>query len=224
MSVEPSLEALLWRDPCPFPRLEVIDQDEDDSQEPVVMMVNPWLEPFLNDKSLPDTSELGLLKTRVLIGALWDFRFNRWSVWFRGWGLTEMTCFLAEFGAALVYQTEAEACFALEVLRAFFSWVVTTEDVQDHEKHEMLELFHSGLPALKTEVLANVSKEARPAGIFGEALLAKPGKDSAEESVKADPQPLLEAKAKVGRNQPCPCGSGKKHKRCCWAKLHSIAL
>ena len=24
--------------------------------------------------------------------------------------------------------------------------------------------------------------------------------------------------AKVGRNQPCPCGSGKKYKRCCWAK------
>jgi hypothetical protein len=21
--------------------------------------------------------------------------------------------------------------------------------------------------------------------------------------------------AKVGRNQPCPCGSGQKHKRCC---------
>ena len=23
--------------------------------------------------------------------------------------------------------------------------------------------------------------------------------------------------AKVGRNDPCPCGSGKKHKRCCGA-------
>ena len=21
---------------------------------------------------------------------------------------------------------------------------------------------------------------------------------------------------KIGRNQPCPCGSGKKYKRCCW--------
>ncbi len=24
-------------------------------------------------------------------------------------------------------------------------------------------------------------------------------------------------KAKVGRNDPCPCGSGRKHKRCCGA-------
>ena len=23
---------------------------------------------------------------------------------------------------------------------------------------------------------------------------------------------------KVGRNDPCPCGSGKKYKNCCWAK------
>jgi hypothetical protein len=22
----------------------------------------------------------------------------------------------------------------------------------------------------------------------------------------------------IGRNDPCPCGSGKKHKTCCWAK------
>jgi hypothetical protein len=26
-----------------------------------------------------------------------------------------------------------------------------------------------------------------------------------------------EAMAKIGRNDPCPCGSGKKHKRCCLA-------
>ena len=25
-------------------------------------------------------------------------------------------------------------------------------------------------------------------------------------------------KAPVGRNEPCPCGSGKKYKKCCWAK------
>ena len=27
---------------------------------------------------------------------------------------------------------------------------------------------------------------------------------------------------KVGRNQPCPCGSGKKHKRCCGRKHPSV--
>lgn len=28
------------------------------------------------------------------------------------------------------------------------------------------------------------------------------------------PQPAV-ASARVGRNEPCPCGSGKKSKRCC---------
>jgi preprotein translocase subunit SecA len=30
----------------------------------------------------------------------------------------------------------------------------------------------------------------------------------------AKPQPAKRS-AKIGRNQPCPCGSGKKYKRCC---------
>ena len=29
---------------------------------------------------------------------------------------------------------------------------------------------------------------------------------------------VVHATPKVGRNEPCPCGSGKKHKKCCLAK------
>jgi preprotein translocase subunit SecA len=28
-------------------------------------------------------------------------------------------------------------------------------------------------------------------------------------------QPVVRTDAKVGRNDPCPCGSGRKHKKCC---------
>lgn len=28
-------------------------------------------------------------------------------------------------------------------------------------------------------------------------------------------EPLRRSEPKVGRNDPCPCGSGKKHKKCC---------
>ena len=31
------------------------------------------------------------------------------------------------------------------------------------------------------------------------------------------PKPFVRGKAKVGRNDPCPCGSGKKYKKCCGA-------
>jgi uncharacterized protein len=32
---------------------------------------------------------------------------------------------------------------------------------------------------------------------------------------------VVHATPKVGRNDPCPCGSGKKHKKCCLAKRPS---
>lgn len=32
-----------------------------------------------------------------------------------------------------------------------------------------------------------------------------------------NPKPSTEYVEKIGRNDPCPCGSGKKHKKCCGA-------
>jgi SEC-C motif-containing protein len=32
------------------------------------------------------------------------------------------------------------------------------------------------------------------------------------------PAPVARATPKIGRNDPCPCGSGKKHKKCCGAR------
>jgi SEC-C motif-containing protein len=34
-------------------------------------------------------------------------------------------------------------------------------------------------------------------------------------AVRSGPAPLKSAHPKVGRNDPCPCGSGKKYKHCC---------
>ena len=34
------------------------------------------------------------------------------------------------------------------------------------------------------------------------------------------PRPFIRKRPKVGRNAPCPCGSGKKYKHCCWDKDH----
>ena len=33
--------------------------------------------------------------------------------------------------------------------------------------------------------------------------------------------PLTKSILKVGRNDPCPCGSGKKYKKCCMLKKDS---
>ena len=36
-------------------------------------------------------------------------------------------------------------------------------------------------------------------------------------ALRQGPAPI-KSQAKVGRNDPCPCGSGKKYKQCCLAK------
>ena len=55
---------------------------------------------------------------------------------------------------------------------------------------------------------------------------AEPGEEEDEPPPKKKASPLspskneelLPPKKKIGRNAPCPCGSGKKFKRCCMRK------
>jgi preprotein translocase subunit SecA len=37
---------------------------------------------------------------------------------------------------------------------------------------------------------------------------------AADDRLKDQPQPYVRPERKVGRNEPCPCGSGKKYKHC----------
>lgn len=36
------------------------------------------------------------------------------------------------------------------------------------------------------------------------------------------PTPEQRATGKVGRNNPCPCGSGKKFKKCCMLRIDAV--
>jgi preprotein translocase subunit SecA len=45
---------------------------------------------------------------------------------------------------------------------------------------------------------------------YDEAL----GVSAAEEGTDEASQPMVREGVKVGRNDPCPCGSGKKYKQC----------
>ncbi|MCL2796991.1 MAG: preprotein translocase subunit SecA [Firmicutes bacterium] len=41
------------------------------------------------------------------------------------------------------------------------------------------------------------------------------------QKAKAAKEPTKNANKTIGRNDPCPCGSGKKYKMCCWEKDHN---
>ena len=56
----------------------------------------------------------------------------------------------------------------------------------------------------------NVEEEATCA-VCGEPV--RLGHDG--ESEEEPPDPIRREAPKIGRNDPCPCGSGRKHKKCC---------
>ncbi|MDW6093735.1 preprotein translocase subunit SecA [Vibrio rhizosphaerae] len=98
-------------------------------------------------------------------------------------------------------------------------------------KRESFELFEGLLDSLKSDVITILSKvrvqqpeevdemEARRQAQVEEAARYAQAQHAASESLQDDEsqegqQPLVREEKKVGRNEPCPCGSGKKYKQC----------
>ena len=56
------------------------------------------------------------------------------------------------------------------------------------------------------QMLSDLARKARP----------KEDVEAEEELIKKTPKvEPLQGEAEPGRNDPCPCGSGKKYKKCC---------
>jgi preprotein translocase subunit SecA len=102
-------------------------------------------------------------------------------------------------------------------------------------KREAFEMFSQMCASIKEEALEMVFKlqparEERFRGVFSsvaqemvhpEAMKFEPPKDQVaeaggpEEMPEPVQKPVQSSHPKVGRNDPCPCGSGKKYKKCC---------
>jgi preprotein translocase subunit SecA len=105
-------------------------------------------------------------------------------------------------------------------------------------KAEAFKIFDQLMVSIKTEVCHNIFRSASSLMAFEQFLRSKPQKTLHQEtSAFGQPPPspaaagasniVSEAAAalekakpirtgpKVGRNDPCPCGSGKKYKQCC---------
>ena len=102
-------------------------------------------------------------------------------------------------------------------------------------KRESFELFTDLLDKIKYDVIARLSsmqvREDPDMSAFEHheqpemeyqhddmnTLAGDVGQDNtnADETAEDKAQPFVRSGQKVGRNQPCPCGSGKKYKQCC---------
>ena len=109
------------------------------------------------------------------------------------------------------------------------------KDPKQEYKRESFNMFAGMLEALKYDVIGILSRvQIRSQEEVDEAerqrlaemekLMAKQqanheevtnmGSESKEQSAGTSSQPIVRNQAKVGRNDPCPCGSGKKYKHC----------
>jgi preprotein translocase subunit SecA len=73
-------------------------------------------------------------------------------------------------------------------------------------KKEAFVLFENLLGKLKTDLVTM---------LLNLKIIQKEEEDNSQNKVKENLKSI--AKSKIGRNEPCPCGSGKKYKHCCGA-------
>ena len=65
------------------------------------------------------------------------------------------------------------------------------------------------------EFIASFEKDGQPGTHHEKSSFVRDGQAWLYTSGKNPQKPVRRDAVKVGRNQPCPCGSGKKYKRCC---------
>jgi SEC-C motif domain protein len=95
--------------------------------------------------------------------------------------------------------------------------IVDTEDGGPNDKKGMVEFIATyeleGEGTDHHEVaLFRRDKKGHWVFVGGEAHTHKEGEGHHHEATH---EPVLRSEPKVGRNDPCPCGSGKKFKKCC---------
>jgi hypothetical protein len=75
------------------------------------------------------------------------------------------------------------------------------------------------IPDLVAAFLGDLEEVGRLSG--GRALGAqvRASAPAFRDRASEKPRPMVRAAPKIGRNDPCPCGSGKKYKQCCLRTL-----
>ena len=125
-----------------------------------------------------------------------------------------------------------EHLYAMDGLRSSINLrAYAQKDPLIEYKHEAFAMFESLMQDINQEILTNMFRSAASLSSFENLLASLPQElvhDQIEQFGDAGSEPQVEAAPseqiqitfvrdipKVGRNEPCPCGSGKKYKKCC---------
>jgi preprotein translocase subunit SecA len=97
------------------------------------------------------------------------------------------------------------------------------KDPKQEYKREGFEMFQGMIGMLAETTVRHLSRLQIKAEVREEEFTHKEKASDlqyqgTQDGAEKKPQPKKRAAPKVGRNDPCPCGSGKKYKKCCGAK------
>ncbi len=108
--------------------------------------------------------------------------------------------------------TEDEKAWSRGLICSVMVWESGVAEASPHHQALMAAALHLADPTEDTKErdLIQVDHIVRAAGMLHQARLQ--GADLGE---AAGPAAYQRESPKVGRNDPCPCGSGRKYKRCC---------
>ena len=81
-------------------------------------------------------------------------------------------------------------------------------------------MFNNLLANIQKEVVYSFFKvgagiQLAPTVMANDRLILQGAQKTMNESGQVERKPRDESGKKIGRNDPCPCGSGKKYKKCC---------
>ncbi|MBQ8355762.1 MAG: SEC-C domain-containing protein [Oscillospiraceae bacterium] len=92
-------------------------------------------------------------------------------------------------------------------------------------KEEGFQMFEAMIQAIREETIRRMFLvQLRPAQEVKREKVAKETGTAAATKTAVKKQPIRNAAKKVGPNDPCPCGSGKKYKKCCMQKDKAAGL
>jgi preprotein translocase subunit SecA len=110
-----------------------------------------------------------------------------------------------------IYEEIANSMFrsatSLDAMEEFFQ---SLSGMQVHQEISALSGELASQTVSSTQTASSAPVRRRPAPRVSGA--PPPGMDLPSQS---RPAPVRQQVAKVGRNDPCPCGSGRKYKKCC---------
>ena len=73
----------------------------------------------------------------------------------------------------------------------------------------------AAVPDLCAAFLQELEAQGRLAGGASLGRFVRALRGAYEERTTDTPKPIRNPSARIGRNEPCPCGSGRKFKNCC---------